>query len=208
MIAADKPEVSAFYNLYDESQSQLKDLITNAPADSKYGTLYKSMMDEAVHRIARDRAAEGRPGEDRRDQDQGRLRRRHGRDPGRFGSGVFSLDIIRTPRTPINALNRPGRPRHARPRLLSVTDGFKPQREAYRAYHRAHLDDRLRPTRRLPPSPGLRDRDRPDELEDRRPPRHRQDEQSDDHRRAEGLCAGPRLGAPSSPAPHRRPQSG
>src|SRR5215213_1202046 len=45
-IAADKPEVSSFYNLYDQSQEQLKELITTAPADSKYGALYKSMMDE------------------------------------------------------------------------------------------------------------------------------------------------------------------
>ena len=45
-IAPDKPEVSSFYDLFDLSQEQLKDLITSAPADSKYGALYKSMMDE------------------------------------------------------------------------------------------------------------------------------------------------------------------
>ena len=51
-IAADKPEVSSFYDLYDLSQDQLKELITNAPADSKYGALYHSMMDEAAAEAA------------------------------------------------------------------------------------------------------------------------------------------------------------
>src|SRR6476620_12720670 len=46
-IAADKPEAGAFYDLYDSNQSQLKDLIANAPEGSKAGALYKSMMDEA-----------------------------------------------------------------------------------------------------------------------------------------------------------------
>jgi putative endopeptidase len=46
-IGADKPEASAFYDLYDANQSQLKDLIANAPASSKAGALYNSMMDEA-----------------------------------------------------------------------------------------------------------------------------------------------------------------
>jgi len=46
-IAADKPEASSFYELFDLSQEQLKDLVTNAPANSKYGELYRSMMDEA-----------------------------------------------------------------------------------------------------------------------------------------------------------------
>ena len=46
-IAADKPEASSFYELFDLSQEQLKDLVTNAAAGSKYGALYRSMMDEA-----------------------------------------------------------------------------------------------------------------------------------------------------------------
>ena len=46
-IAADKPEAGAFYDLYDSNQSQLKELIANAPEGSKAGALYKSMMDEA-----------------------------------------------------------------------------------------------------------------------------------------------------------------
>ena len=47
-IPADKPEASSFYELFDLSQDQLKALVTNAPADSKYGALYRSMMDEAA----------------------------------------------------------------------------------------------------------------------------------------------------------------
>src|SRR6185369_14933961 len=47
VIGPDKPEAGAFYDLYDANQSQLKDLIANAPEGSKAGALYKSMMDEA-----------------------------------------------------------------------------------------------------------------------------------------------------------------
>ena len=47
-IPADKPEASSFYELFDLSQDQLKALVTNAAADSKYGAMYRSMMDEAA----------------------------------------------------------------------------------------------------------------------------------------------------------------
>ncbi len=46
-IPADKPEVGSFYEVYDISQDQLKAVVTSAPATSKYGALYQSMMDEA-----------------------------------------------------------------------------------------------------------------------------------------------------------------
>src|SRR5512133_346113 len=43
-IEADKPEAGSFYELFDLTQDQMKDLVTKAPADSKYGALYRSMM--------------------------------------------------------------------------------------------------------------------------------------------------------------------
>ena len=45
-IPADKSRVGSFNELYDMTQDQQKDLITNAPAGSKYGAMYQSFMDE------------------------------------------------------------------------------------------------------------------------------------------------------------------
>ena len=39
-IPADKPEVGSFYDVYDLSQDQLKAIVANAAATSKYGALY------------------------------------------------------------------------------------------------------------------------------------------------------------------------
>src|SRR6476469_4421294 len=45
-IPADKPEVGSFYEVFDLTQDQMKALVTSAPALSKYGAMYQSMMDE------------------------------------------------------------------------------------------------------------------------------------------------------------------
>jgi len=45
-IPADKPEVGSFDELFDLTQDQLKSLVTSASADSKYGAMYQSFMDE------------------------------------------------------------------------------------------------------------------------------------------------------------------
>src|SRR5439155_5226762 len=45
-IPADKPQVGSFYEVFDLTQDQMKALITSAPASSKYGAMYRSMMDE------------------------------------------------------------------------------------------------------------------------------------------------------------------
>jgi len=46
-IPADKASIGSFDELFDISQDQLKELVTKAPANSQYGALYQSMMDEA-----------------------------------------------------------------------------------------------------------------------------------------------------------------
>ena len=47
-IPADRPSIGTFYDLRERTQGQVKDLITHAPAGSKYGTFYASYMDEAA----------------------------------------------------------------------------------------------------------------------------------------------------------------
>jgi putative endopeptidase len=45
-IPGDRPSVGSFYNLREEVQTEVRGLITNAPAGAKYGDLYKAYMDE------------------------------------------------------------------------------------------------------------------------------------------------------------------
>ena len=45
-IPSDRPNVGSFTNLREEVQSQAQELITKAPAGSKYGSLYAAFMDE------------------------------------------------------------------------------------------------------------------------------------------------------------------
>ena len=47
-IPGDKADIGAFRGVFDMSQEQLKAMITKAPASSKYGMLYRAMMDEAT----------------------------------------------------------------------------------------------------------------------------------------------------------------
>src|SRR5213075_743654 len=105
-IAADKPEVSSFYDLFDRSQDQLKALITNAPADSKYGALYKSMMDEArveavgLAPLKRDLAAVAAI------KTKAAMARHMGVTDGQFGSSLFGFYLQPdTADASMNALN-------------------------------------------------------------------------------------------------------
>jgi putative endopeptidase len=134
-IAADKPEVSAFYNLYDESQSQLKDLITNAPADSKYGALYKSMMDEA--RIESLGIAPLKPDLAKIAAINTKAEMAHymGTTDGHFGGSLFGFYVQPdTADASINQLNLLQAGLGMPNRDYYLSDQFKPQREAYRAY--------------------------------------------------------------------------
>ncbi len=45
-IPSDRPNMGSFTNLREEVQSQVQELITKAPAGSKYGALYAAFMDE------------------------------------------------------------------------------------------------------------------------------------------------------------------
>jgi putative endopeptidase len=45
-IPSDRPSTGSFYNLREDVQSQTQELITSAPAGTKYGALYAAFMDE------------------------------------------------------------------------------------------------------------------------------------------------------------------
>jgi putative endopeptidase len=134
-IPADKPEVGSFYEVFDLSQDQLKALVANAPASSKYGAMYQSMMDEA--RVEQLGLAPLKPDLARvaAIKTKADFARLMGSTDGRFGSSIFAFDAEPdTANASMNVLylyqSGLGMPN----RDYYLKDQFKPQRAAYRAY--------------------------------------------------------------------------
>jgi putative endopeptidase len=134
-IPADKPEVGSFYELFDLSQEQLKELVTKAPADSQYGALYRSMMDEArvealgITPLRADLAKVAAI------KTKTEFARHMGATQRAFGSSVFAFDVEPdTKDASMNALYlyQAGLGMPNRDYYLEAQ--FKPQRAAYRAY--------------------------------------------------------------------------
>jgi putative endopeptidase len=134
-IPADKPEVGSFYEVFDATQEQLKALITKAPANSKYGAMYQSMMDEArvealgLAPLKSDLATVAAI------KTKAEMAHHMGTADGRFGSALFAYDL--EPDTADATMNSVylyqaglGMPN----RDYYLTAQFKPQRAAYRAY--------------------------------------------------------------------------
>jgi putative endopeptidase len=134
-IPADKPEVGSFYEVYDVTQDQLKALVTSAPATSKYGAMYQSMMDEGrvealgITPLKQDLATVAAI------KTKADMARHMGSTFGTFGASVFSFHLEPdTADATMNALylNQSGLGLPNRDYYLNAQ--FKPQREAYRAY--------------------------------------------------------------------------
>jgi putative endopeptidase len=134
-IPADKPEASSFYELFDLSQDQLKELITNAPADSKYGALYHSMMDEAAAEAAGLAPLKQDLAKIAAIKTKTEMARYMGATDHHFGSSLFGFYVQPdTADASINALNLLQGGLGLPSRDYYLSDQFKPQREAYRAY--------------------------------------------------------------------------
>jgi putative endopeptidase len=134
-IPADKPEVSSFYETFDSTQDQLKALITTASSDSKFGALYQSMMDEArveavgLEPLKGDLATVAAIGS------KADFARHMGTTDGRFGSTLFGWGLQPdTADASMNALNLFQAGLGMPEREYYLSEQFKPQREAYRAY--------------------------------------------------------------------------
>ena len=134
-IPADRAATGAFENVQETVQGQLRDLITSAPADSKYGALYTSYMDEArveavgLAPLKADLARLSAVG------DQVAFARYMGATNGTFGSALVDFDV--SPDTANASMNVLwlGQAGLGMPdRDYYLTPQFKPQRDAYLAY--------------------------------------------------------------------------
>jgi putative endopeptidase len=134
-IPADKPEVGSFYEVFDLTQDQLKSLVTNAPADSKYGAMYQSMMDEAAVEALGLAPLKADLAKVAALKTKADFARHMGTTDGSFGSAMFAYDVEPdTADATMNALylyqSGLGLPN----RDYYLEAQFKPQRDAYRAY--------------------------------------------------------------------------
>jgi putative endopeptidase len=134
-IPAEKPAIGAFYDVFDLSENQLKALVASAPADSKYGAMYQSMMDEAraeslgLAPLKRDLAKVAAI------TSKAAFARYMGTTYGRFGIALYGRSLrADTADASMNALYLSQAGLGLPDRDYYLSDAFKPQRTAYRAY--------------------------------------------------------------------------
>lgn len=134
-IPADRPNTGTFYDLRERTSGQLKDLITNAPAGSKYGALYASFMDEkaiearGLAPLKQDLAAVTRI------RTKADFARFMGGTNGKFGISLVDMGVLpdtANPEMNILGLGQGGLGLPEREYYFSPQ--FAKQRDAYRAY--------------------------------------------------------------------------
>ena len=134
-IPADQASAGVGYDVYNLTQRQLRQLVTSAPATSQVGGLYQSFMDEArvealgTKPLMADVAAVAAI------KDKKAMARFMGGTQGTFGSTIVSggpYADTADPTVNVLWLGQAGLGLPERDYYLS--DSFKPQRDAYRAY--------------------------------------------------------------------------
>lgn len=134
-IPADQASAGVDYDVFNLTQRQLGQLVTTAPATSQVGGLYQSFMNEArvdalgaaplMADIAKVRAI----------KDKGEMARFMGSTQGGFGASVVGGEPYADTDDPTMNVFWMGQSGLGLPeRDYYLTDGFKAQRDAYRAY--------------------------------------------------------------------------
>lgn len=134
-IPADRAAVGAFDDLRERTSAQLKDLITNAPAGSKYGAFYASFMDEkrveavGLTPLKRDLAAVDAI------KTKAQFARFMGATNGKFGMSVIGYGVAPDTANPEMNVLFLGQDGIGLPeREYYFSPQFDKQREAYHAY--------------------------------------------------------------------------
>ena len=134
-IPADQASAGVDYDVYNLTQDQLRAVVSKAPADSQVGALYQSFMDEArVEQLdAKPLMADLAKIDAISSLDE--MTRFMGTTQGRFGISIVGPGPYADPDTPtINTLWVGSGGLGLPDRDYYLTDGFKTQRDAYRAY--------------------------------------------------------------------------
>jgi putative endopeptidase len=134
-IPADQASAGVDYDVYNLTQDQLRAVVSKASADSQVGALYQSFMDEAgVEQLdAKPLMADLAKVDSISSLDE--MTRFMGTTQGRFGISIVGPGPYADPDTPtINTLWVGSGGLGLPDRDYYLTDGFKTQRDAYRAY--------------------------------------------------------------------------
>ncbi len=192
-----RPRPAASTTSYNLTLEQKKYVIASQAPDTQIGGLYKSFMDEKAVEKVGDKPLRAELAKLATISDKSALARYMGATAGGFGRSIVDLGVdadTADPTTNVLWLSQAGLGLPDRDYYLKAD--FKPQSDAYLAYLKRQLTlaGYPDPAKAATRHHGLRNRDREDQLAGRRPPRDREDQQSDDARPAQGLCAGFRLG--------------
>ncbi len=140
-IPPDQPDVGVFRDIFNRTQLRLRTLIETAARDPKtpeaaqLGALYTAWMDEARLETLDDTPLKADLARIEAIKDKAALSQFMGATHGGFGKSLFGIDIGPDPKLPeLNTLYLDQDGLGLPDRDYYLTDGFKPQREAYRAY--------------------------------------------------------------------------
>jgi len=134
-IPADQASAGVFNDIYNRSQDQLRTLIETADASTQIGGLYKSFTDEAKVEQLDDAPLKPDLAAVQAVASKSDMAKSLGAAHGGFGPDLFSLDIYPDAKSPeVNALYIGQSGLGLPDRDYYLTDGFKPQLEAYRAF--------------------------------------------------------------------------
>jgi putative endopeptidase len=134
-IPADQASAGVGYDVFNRSQDQLRTLIETAPATTQIGALYKSFTDEAKVEQVDDAPLKADLAKIAAISTKADMAKALGAAHGGFGPDLFSLDIYPDAKTPeINTLYIGQSGLGLPDRDYYLTDGFKPQLAAYKAF--------------------------------------------------------------------------
>ena len=134
-IPADQASAGVDYDVYNLTQDQLRAVVSKSTPDSQIGALYQSFMDEARLEQIDSKPLLADLAKIDAISSLDEMTRFMGSTQGRFGVSIVGAGPYADPDTPtINALWLGSGGLGLPDRDYYLTDSFKPQRDAYRAY--------------------------------------------------------------------------
>jgi putative endopeptidase len=134
-IPADQGSAGVGYDVYNRSQDQLRTLIETADPSTPIGGLYKSFTDEAKVEQVDDAPLKVDLAKVAAVSSKAEMAKSLGQAHGGFGPDLFSLDIYPDAKNPeLNTLYIGQSGLGLPDRDYYLTDGFKPQLAAYKAF--------------------------------------------------------------------------
>ncbi|HKV98436.1 MAG TPA: M13 family metallopeptidase [Vicinamibacterales bacterium] len=134
-IPADQGSAGVGYDVFNLSQDQIRAVIENAPPTTQLGAMYRSFMNEAAVESVDDKPLQEDLKRVAAIPDKAAFTKFMGETSGRFGFSLFGPGVAPDPAKPeINTLFLGQAGLGLPDRDYYLTDSFKPQRDAYRAY--------------------------------------------------------------------------